>query len=225
MSPRLLFISPLILSIACSEPAAPPESLTPSKPEAVLTNARTAEIVLSWRDVSSNETRYRVEVKREDGEWTLLAETAPNVTSVTHGPVERNVQYIFRVAACNDKGCSDWVEAAGKWQSATTPTISQIRVLGTFPRMDFNASGFSGGLPTNVVFTLTKAGDPTVIYRSDNVAGSESPIENEFGRPIVATIPYYSLQPNTDYLLYVTAFNAVGTAPALPPHAFRTPAG
>jgi hypothetical protein len=216
-----------VLAIACSEPAAPPELFAPTKPEGVLTNARTAEIVLSWRDVSANETRYRVEVKRQDAtEWTLLAETAANVTSVTHGPVERNVQYIYRVAACNDKGCSDWVEAAGKWQSATNPTLNVITVNGLIAtRANFIATGYSGGLTTNVVFTLTRAGNPTIVFRSDILEGfSPDAPETEFGRPFTATYTHNGLDPNTDYLLYATATNTIGASPPHPPFAFHTPA-
>jgi hypothetical protein len=227
MSPRVLLVSLLILSGACSEPAAPPESLSPVKPEGVLTNARTAEIVLSWRDVSSNETRYRIEVRREAAtEWTLLAETAANVTSVTHAPVERNVQYTYRVAACNDKGCSDWVEAAGKWQSATNPTLTVITVNGLIAtRANFIATGYSGGLTTNVVFTLTKAGNPAIVFRSDILEGfSPDAPETEFGRPITATYTHNGLEPNTDYLLYATATNTIGASAPIPPFAFRTPA-
>src|SRR5688572_23921427 len=215
----------MVLLIACSEPSAPPATLTPTEPEAVLTNARTAEIVLSWRDVSGNETRYRVEVKREDGDWTLLTETSANVTSITHAPVERNVQYLYRVAACNDTGCSEWVEAAGKWQSATTPVLNLITVSGLIAtRATFVASGLSGGLTTNIVFTLTRAGDPTVIFKSDILEGFFVGPDNEYGRPITATYTHNGLQPNTDYLLYATATNTIGASAPIPPFAFKTPA-
>ena len=214
-----------VLSVACSEPAAPPVSLTPTKPEGVLTNARTAEIVLSWRDMSGNETRYRVEVKREDGEWALLAETAANVTSVTHAPVERHVQYTYRVAACNDQGCSEWVQAAGKWQSATNPVINLITISGLIAtRANLVASGYSGGLTTNFVFTLTRASDSTVIFTSDRLEGSPGAGDTEFGTPVTASYTHNGLQPNPDYLLYAVATNTIGSSPARPPFAFRTPA-
>jgi hypothetical protein len=219
---RLVFLT--LIAAACSESTGP-ESPLPLSPEAVVTSARTGEITLSWRDVSQNETTYRVELLDASGNWVLLRETAANATSVVHTGVTHNVTYHYRVAACNANGCSAWIEALGKWQSATAPMLTLITV-NTLRATSANlvATGLSGGQTTHFVFTLTKAGNPTIIFQSERLEGFYTGPETENGRPVTASFAYHALEPATDYVLNVSASNIIGTAPAIAPFSFRTPA-
>jgi hypothetical protein len=197
----------------------------PTSPEAVVTSARTGEIILSWRDVSATETSYRIEVQDASGNWVLLRETAPNTTSIVHTGVTHNVTYRYRVAACNANGCSAWIEALGTWQSATTPMLTLITVH-TLRAMSatFAASGMSGGQTTHFVFTLTKAGSPTIVFQSERLEGVYTGPEGENGRPVSASVAYHALEPATDYVLRVSASNIIGAAAPINPISFRTPA-
>ena len=219
---RFIFIA--LLATACSEPAAP-ESQLPLSPDAVLTSARTAEIILSWRDVSQNETSYRIELRDEAGNWMLLRETGANATSISHTGVAHNTTYHYRVAACNANGCSPWIEAIGRWQSATAPSLTLVTVNTLrATSANFIASGVSGGQTTHFVFTLRIAGSQAVVFQSERLEGFYTGPENENGRPVTASFPYHSLVPATDYVLSVSASNIIGTAAPINPITFRTPA-
>lgn len=221
----MLFRRTLLLPflLACSETAAPPDSLIPSPPDGVLTGARTQEITISWHDRSTNETSFRVEVRGEDGSWTLLAETAANTTSVAHSGVLHGVAYRYRVAACNAAGCSPWVETGGKWDTAAPPEITLVRAVGIdTTRATFEARGYSGGLPTRFIFTVRKQGDPVPLFQSEPITAVAVGATGEGGYPVLASLTYFALEVGTTYELSATASNNVGAAAPIAPHTFRT---
>ena len=206
--------------VACDATA--PDSPIPAPPETVLTSARIEEIVISWRDVSTNETSFRIEVRSGDGPWLLLTETSPGVSTAVHSGVAHGVTYFYRVAACNDAGCSKWVETSGKWQGGTLPIVTAVQVFPGPTHVRLSAFVQNGGLPTRLIFSIRKKGDLLPTFISDPLYGSPYSPPGENGITISADWTRFGLAPDTDYEVIVYAENLVGSAPTTEPRAFKT---
>ena len=69
-------------------------------------------VTLSWTDVATNEAGYVMEYRKDGGEWTLSATMDANTTTRVANGLTPGANYTFRLAAFNDFGYSDWVEAS-----------------------------------------------------------------------------------------------------------------
>ena len=219
-------IGVLALLIACSAGDSSGPANTPTQkpriPEDVFTSARTGQLVVTWKDVS-NETGYRIEYRSElDQGWQLLAETNANVTSYTHAPVTHNVQYFYRVAACNSAGCSDWGEGSGKWQSGSPPTLLTLTVnsIGSTSAI-LSARSRSGGLPVALIFTVRKAGELAPLWTSETIYADPQQSLN-FDTEVNGHATVTVLQPATDYVVSVEAWNGAGPSAPIQATAFKT---
>jgi hypothetical protein len=66
---------------------------------------------ISWMDASMNETRFEVEQSVGGGAWIPAASAGSDATSVTVGGLAYGTSCAFRVRACDDSQCSEWVSA------------------------------------------------------------------------------------------------------------------
>jgi hypothetical protein len=104
----------LTSNLAASDVASDPATLTvsaagaPGAPTGLTTLQVYHNLVqLSWTDASGDETGFRVE--RADslqGPWSLLAETAANVSEISDSSVTESTVYSYRVFAVNASGDS-----------------------------------------------------------------------------------------------------------------------
>jgi hypothetical protein len=216
MSKRLITLMIMCVLAACGgDTSVDPNSVAPRAPENPLTAARTAEIVFSWKDVSDNETGFHVEYHDANTtQWTVFADLPANTTSITHSDVTHNLQYFYRVQACNAVGCSAFAEAAGKWQGNTVPTVNNVTVNAVMATSaNLVAAGFDGGLPVNVIFILRKASETQPFFRSNAVSGfTTTTVPTDRGLTYAASMAYFSLAPDTEYVLSAEASNALGPA-------------
>lgn len=189
-----------------------------------MTSARTAEITISWHDVSSNETGFRVEVRQGDGPWLLLRLTTANVTSVTHPGVLFGETYWYRVAACNAAGCSEWVETSGKWQTGGPPEVVSFRTGGIGAETAvLLASASSGGLPTRftfIVYEKTALFVPVVF--SPAITKTPSNVGGEVTGSVAVDFIVFGLKPDTEYRASLHVENDIGSALTVVPVEFKT---
>src|SRR5688500_14611897 len=110
-----------LLSCGGDDAAGPSGPQPPAKPANAQAVVGKAEIALAWQDVA-NETHYKLQYRPAYLQsWLNLPDAPANATTAKHTSVEKNVNYLYRVAACNTLGCSDWAETSGQWSVVTTP--------------------------------------------------------------------------------------------------------
>jgi len=199
------------LALACQDGSGPIN--VPPAPENVRTSARFTEILITWRDLTTKETTYRVELQGENGAWTLLGETGADATSFTHQGVVHGVTYHYRVRACNSSGCSAWTETSGLWQGAQAPTANpptiQLLVNGN---VNISGSAAHGGLTTSVWFIVRRAGTTNILFETDpsNITPPLTSGGEYEGHTVQAFQQLFGLQRSTDYEAAAIAKNPLG---------------
>lgn len=84
-----------------------PAALPPVAPSSLIATSGSGAVGLSWTDLASNETGFRIERRTDSsGPWTFLATVGPNVTTYTDTAVAAGATYLYRVAAFNAAGNS-----------------------------------------------------------------------------------------------------------------------
>ena len=222
MLKRTLLSLVILLSCGGDKAAGPTGPQPPAKPANAMTIPGAAEIVLHWQDVA-NETHYEVQFRpAAQQSWLLLPNVPANSTSAKHTAVEKNVNYFYRVAACNAVGCSEPAETSGQWSILTGPPTlltSDVYSIGGY-EAGLSATARSGGVAVSFLFTLTKAGE-TVPFYSETVV-SAPPLNGDGDYVVTATKRYNLLQHSTDYVLNVLATNQFGSGGTVAPKSFRT---
>ncbi|MFH1016804.1 MAG: fibronectin type III domain-containing protein [Pseudomonadota bacterium] len=91
--------------VAISLPPNPPEA-----PSRLIATASGNQIVLTWQDNSSNETRFEIERCEGTGctNYALYAQVGAGVATFTDSSVVAGTTYCYRVRACNADGCSGY---------------------------------------------------------------------------------------------------------------------
>ncbi|MFH1016803.1 MAG: hypothetical protein V1798_01315 [Pseudomonadota bacterium] len=87
----------------------PPLNL-PNAPSGLIATASGNQIVLTWQDNSSNETRFEIERCVGSGctDYALYAQVGANVGTFTDASATAGLTYCYRVRACNADGCSGY---------------------------------------------------------------------------------------------------------------------
>ena len=122
----------------------------------VATTQSSTMVLLNWGDESSNENGFNLEYKLStDSTWTHLATTLPEVSSYTHGGLQPNTLYDYRVYAFNSGGSS-------AFSISSTRTNQCSSVLNGCPIPIYTR--FSSSLTTNFaqVTDLTRVADMSV---------------------------------------------------------------
>ena len=97
---------------------------TPSAPSGLAaTTVSTSQIKLTWSDLSTNETGFKVERSvGTGGTWTQVAVTGAGATSYTDAGLAASTSYSYRVRATNGGGDSAYSNVA----TAATPSASAV---------------------------------------------------------------------------------------------------
>lgn len=69
-------------------------------------NPASSQIVLTWTDNSTNETGFKIERKTINGNFSLIGQTAENITSYNDLTVQPNTSYTYRIYSFNSVGNS-----------------------------------------------------------------------------------------------------------------------
>lgn len=81
-----------------------------------------AEIALSWKDNSADETGFRVESKVVGGSFKEVLRLPAGTTTATVGGLKASTEYVFRVRASGASGFSAWsANARATTRGGTTP--------------------------------------------------------------------------------------------------------
>lgn len=85
----------------------PVPTQVPSDPSNIqFVSVSRTQIVLAWKDNSSDETRFEIEEGDLFSPWLKIGEVGVNVTTFTDTSVRRGFPIYYRVRACNPVGCS-----------------------------------------------------------------------------------------------------------------------
>jgi len=103
-------------AVGSRSPDTPPT--TPS--DLSLTAVSATEIELTWADNSNDETGFKIERSRDQENWTVIANTAADVTRYRDTDLTSNTQYYYRLRAINDSG-----DSAATFAQVTTDSITK----------------------------------------------------------------------------------------------------
>ena len=171
-----------------------PNAPTDLKAEAVSNK----EIKLTWRDRSDNETGFKIERKKDGGNYAEIATVRANVTTYNDSGLEAGTKYVYRVRAYNATGNSDYSNEA----NATTKSLPEA----------------PANLRANAV--SEERINLTWSDRSDNETGFKIERRKSGGRfveiaTVRANVVSYSdrgLEPGTTYSYRVRAYNTYGNS-------------
>ena len=126
--------------------------------------ARSAnEVLLSWRDMSTGETGFRIERSTGGGAWQEVGTVAANATSALVHGLAQGTAYSFRVRAAGNGGFSSYTGAA----SATTSTLAVPACAANGPAVCLADGRFQVEVDWR---TSTGSGRGTLVRRSDKSA-------------------------------------------------------
>ena len=128
-------------------------------------DSATRRLPMSWTDNSDNETKFVVQYSLDGANWKLGGETAADVSQRVATGVAADRTYYFRVAAYNDYGYSDWLEASIHTTSEQTPKITVVDPTTQITKADATAGA--------VVATVAASNFTPASYRV-NVDGTLS---------------------------------------------------
>lgn len=191
---------------ACSEPSEVAEATTPEAPSApaapsdlAATAASESRVDLTWTDNSDDETRFELERRAGQGDWTVIATPEADATSHADTGVEGGVSYTYRVRACNDLGCSDPSGEA----AATTPAP----VGPPAPPSGLRAEAVSAN---RIDLTWKDESDDEEEFRIERRKGADPWREAGTTAADDTAFSDRGLEPSTTYSYRVRACNAAG---------------
>ncbi len=195
-----------------SNPPPPPPDAPAAPTNLVATVSTSTSIQLTWTDNATDETDYKVEMKKGSGTFQEVQTLGANATATTINGLASQTLYTFRVRDRNGTVSSDYSNQA----SATTPAVAQPPAA-----------------PSNLTATPVSATEIRLDWK-DNAANEtgftisgSSPngiVTNSVGAN-VKTFTVNSLTPGTPYTFSVRATNAVGTSAPSNPASATTQGG
>lgn len=152
---------------ASSEVAATTSS-SPAAPSSLSATPAQTGINLAWRDNSTNEERFQVDVRAAaSSSWSLLANTAAGATSHSHTGLKDGDSFAYRVRACNTAGCSAYSnEATGTFQAPGAPAPPTLTspangAQGVAQKPTFTWSSVSGATAYRLMVATSAAALPS----------------------------------------------------------------
>ena len=188
------------VAMATTTAAPPVVSLPPSPPTGLaITAASAAQISLSWKDNSTNETKFRIERKSSAAAaYSEIAQVGTNVSVYIDTGLTGGTLYVYRVRAMNNEGNSAY--------SNEVYTITPIPLPSAIS--DLTALGVSAS-QINLTWTDTSAYEWGYrIERKTDLNGSYAEIKLTAAN--VTTYQDTGLAPDTWYYYRVRAVNSVG---------------
>lgn len=180
-------------------PSSPTAPTTPGSLGA--TAVSTSQINLSWADLSSNETGFRLERSQGGGAFGLIATLGANVTSYQDTGLAASTQYTYRVRSYNSVGDSSNSNTA----SATTQTA---------PAGPKAPTGLSATAASASQINLSWADNSTEEegFRIERAVSGGSFVEITIVRAGSVSYADTGLTANTGYTYRVRAFNNSGNS-------------
>ena len=191
----------------------------PTKPTAPTTLVATtnpttpvSRIDLQWIDRSNNETGFRIERRTATTSFALVTTVGAGVTQYADSGLVSGTDFIYRIAAVNAGGFSDWSNEVGA-----------------------STEGYPPNAPTNLVATAVSGSQINISWNdnSDNEAGfrvqrRQIPTSGSPGawltiatvNPNITAFQNTNLIPGRTYAYRVTAFNNDGDATSNEAQAF-----
>jgi parallel beta-helix repeat protein len=182
---------------AVTTPAAP---TVPNAPASVVASATsTTQVDLTWTDMSSDETGFRIERKIGTGSFTLLTNVNANVTSYSDTTASAATQYTYRVRSSNAVGSSAFTTSS----AVTTPAAP------TAPAAPNGLTAIVAGTDS-VDLSWTDASSNETGFKIERMTGAGSFVEIDTVGAGVTTYGDTGLVASTLYTYRVRATNAVG---------------
>ncbi|MEN6390939.1 MAG: fibronectin type III domain-containing protein [Syntrophomonas sp.] len=175
----------------------------PDKPAAPTNLTATAisgtQVNLSWKDNSSNETKFTI-IRKSTGANEVIASLAANVTSYLDKNLSPNTSYTYRVIAMNDAGDSLSGEATAKTKSDSYTDDSPPAAPSNLSATAISSSQI------NLSWQANTGAMGFVIKRKS--AGDYEDVADLL--PNVTSYQDKNLSPNTSYTYIVMAWNNCG---------------
>ncbi|HTG45827.1 MAG TPA: fibronectin type III domain-containing protein, partial [Verrucomicrobiae bacterium] len=142
---------------------------TPSAPSELAARAVTAsQIDLFWRELSNDETGFRIDRKTgSNGIWTQVATVEAGTTNHSFTELAPGTTYYFRIFAVNGAGVSMPSNEASATTALPNPTTPGAAFLG----MDSNKGGDWRGVLGNDGFNVITSGSSYPGYATVNAVG------------------------------------------------------
>ena len=161
---------------------------------------------LSWTDVSTNETGYRIERKTGAGVFTQIAQVGTNFSTFNDSTIAQSTTYTYRVYAYNNAGNSaqysnEYQITTNSVPTVTTNAISSI--TNTTATGGGNVSADGGASVTARGICWSTSTNPTVALTTKTSDGTGT---GSF------TSSMTGLTANTTYYVRAYATNSVGTS-------------
>ncbi len=184
-------------SSAVTTPAAP---TVPNAPESVVASAiSTTQVDVTWTDMSSDETGFRIERKIGSGSWTLLTNVNANVTRYSDATALAATQYTYRVRSSNAVGSSAFTtSSAVTTPAAPTAPAAPSGLTATAGGVDSVALGWSDTSNNETGFKIERKTDTGSFVEIGTVGAG------------VTTYDDNGLDASTQYTYRVRATNGVG---------------
>jgi subtilisin family serine protease len=163
------------------------------------TAASTSQIDLSWSDMSSDETGFRIEVSTNNSSFTTLANLPADATTYSHQGLSGGSLRYYRVRSVNSVGTSNPSNTASATTFAVPAAPSSVTASATSPGM--------------VRVTWTNVANETgyVVEASSGSAGF-APVSATIAADTTA-FDHAGLSEGTTYTYRVKAFNSYGDSP------------
>ncbi len=184
-------------------------SAIPPAPTNVSLTATPSSVTVTWLDLASNETGYRLERSANGGAFLLWINLPANTTSYTDTLVTTGSTYSYRLIANSTTGSSPPSSAPSITVPGIPPTAPAGLVAAAVSRTQINLNWSDTSL-TETGFTIDRSLNGT----------SWTPLANV--GPNVQTYSNTGLKQNTLYYYRVRAYNAWGSSPATAVVSLRT---
>ena len=174
------------------------QGTAPSAPTDVKFGAYDAagqKATLTWADVA-DETGYRVEVKKADGAWEVVATLAADATSFEATGLTANASYEYRVSAFNNFGASAAV--AAPVSTLITPAAPTGLVFSNYDAAN-----------AKLTMKWVDNADNEAIYVAVALVGSENWKTEKLAADATGCV-FTSVDPSKSYVFRVYASNAAG---------------
>ncbi|MGK7313465.1 MAG: fibronectin type III domain-containing protein [Candidatus Longimicrobiales bacterium M2_2A_002] len=126
----------------------------PLAPSALAASVVSAtRIDLTWTDNSATENAFRIERSVDGGAFTLLATVDADIVAFRDETTTADTRYAYRLAACNDGGCSPYSTEA----SATTPPTAPTGLTATAVAADRIDLGWTDTSDTETGFRIQRS--------------------------------------------------------------------
>jgi hypothetical protein len=155
----------------------------------------TSSLNLSWTDMSTTETGYRVEQSRDGSSWSQVAQLGQNATSYAATGLASGSQYWYRVSAFNSSGSSGYSNvASGTTQTSTAPAPSPTLTAPGAPSNPSPGNGASAGAGSDLAWSAAASATQYDVYfgtSSQPALAASNVTATAYGLPTLAGGTYY----------------------------------